>query len=40
MAFDLMKEKGVPLEEQLMSFTWRDMVRLPLASSTMTPSPR
>jgi hypothetical protein len=28
MALDLMREKGVPFEEQLMSFTWRDMVRV------------
>jgi hypothetical protein len=26
-----MREKGVPLEEQLMSFTWRDMVRVPVS---------
>ena len=31
MALDLMREKGVPLEEQLMSFTWRDMVRVPVS---------
>ncbi len=31
MALDLMKEKGVPLEEQLMSFNWRDMVRVPVS---------
>lgn len=31
MALDLMKEKGVPLEEQLMSFNWRDMVRTPVS---------
>jgi hypothetical protein len=31
MALDLMKEKGVPLEEQLMSFSWRDMVRVPVS---------
>ena len=28
MALDLMREKGVPLEERLMSFSWRDMVRV------------
>jgi hypothetical protein len=31
MALDLMKEKGVPLEQQLMSFNWRDMVRVPVS---------
>ena len=31
MALDLTREKGVPLEEQLMSFTWRDMVRVPVS---------
>jgi hypothetical protein len=31
MALDLMREKGVPLEEQLMSFTSRDMVRVPVS---------
>jgi hypothetical protein len=31
MALDLLREKGVPLEEQLMSFTWRDMVRVPVS---------
>jgi hypothetical protein len=36
MALDLMREKGVPIEEQLMSFTWRDMVRTPSANSMMT----
>lgn len=31
MALDLMKEKGVPLEEQLLSFNWRDMVQVPVS---------
>jgi hypothetical protein len=31
MALDLMREKGVPMEEQLKSFTWRDMVRTPVS---------
>ena len=31
MALDLMKEKGVPLEKQSMSFNWRDMVRVPVS---------
>jgi hypothetical protein len=31
MALDLMREKGVPIEEQLMSFTWRNMVRTPVS---------
>jgi hypothetical protein len=31
MALDLMREKGVSLGEQLMSFTWRDMVRVPVS---------
>jgi hypothetical protein len=31
MALDLLKEKGVPLDQQLMSFNWRDMVRVPVS---------
>jgi len=31
MALDLMKEKAVPLEQQLTSFNWRDMVRVPVS---------
>jgi len=31
MPLDLMKEKGVPLEKQLMAFNWRDMVQIPVS---------
>jgi hypothetical protein len=31
MALDLMREKGVSLENQLNSFNWRDMVRVPVS---------
>lgn len=31
MALDLLKEKGVPLDQQLDSFNWRDMVQQPVS---------
>ena len=31
MALDLMKEKGVPVEQQLLAFNWRDMVQVPVS---------
>jgi hypothetical protein len=31
MALDLMREKGVAVEDQLLSFNWRDIVRLPVS---------
>ena len=40
MALDLMREKGVPLDQQLDSFNWRDMVQSPVSKLDMTPLPK